>query len=145
MNYPIIETTKNYFNSLKETELNSLGVLRKSDDKVFAITVIDFFMQVYPGTMGYYLCYTAARCAMLASRYHMNPENTSNKKKILEEVQLYSSTKVVGLVMSQAALVFLGLTTIPSLFVALGWGALFGGVSNLARAEIKSMTSIATA
>ncbi len=109
--------------SFKETARSSLQ-LSKTKNRI--ITALDFVMQVQPNWM-YYLVYTAIRCATLAFEYKNSPEE--KRYEVWEKAQLYSSVKVVGLVVSQIALTALGLTTLTSVSMILCWGLVLASAS----------------
>ena len=109
--------------SFNETAYSSFK-LTKTKNKV--ISVLDFTMQVQPNWQGY-LVYTAARCLTLGLEY----KNSSMEKRyeVWEKAQLYSSIKVVGLLVSQFALSILGLTSPLSVVMILCWGGVLASSS----------------
>ncbi len=112
-------------NPLSTCARASFQLFKDSGPKVKALSALDFTMQVQPN-WNFYLFYTAIRCSVLAYKYKTGLELPV---KVWKEAQLYSSMKVVGLVVSQAALLTLGLTTPPAAALILGWGGCLASMS----------------
>ena len=127
------------FRELKATAVCNLYLL-KSPKQPLALKVIsaaDFAIQVY-SSWTVYLAWTSFRCAGLMYRYSRvtSPEL---KKLILLEASVYSSMKVTGLVVSQAALLALGLATPAAAALILGWGAVLASLSTYAHYRAKCL------
>lgn len=128
MSHKITTSLKTLIAHLINTACSSYNLFKSSNLKLTAITVIDFVMQIYPNILYPYLTYTAIRCSILTIRYHQ-PSAIANQHQIWQEAQLYSSTKVVGLIVSQAMLAFLGLTTPLSVIIVFSWGLILASLS----------------
>jgi hypothetical protein len=121
----------NFLKYLTDTARSSYRLFKNGNAKVTGITILDFVMQIYPGIWYPYLTYTAIRCSILVA-IRLRAPTIKDRKKIWQEAQLYSSTKVLGLIISQAMLTFLRLTTPLSVVIVLCWGIVLASISAFA-------------
>lgn len=119
----------------QETAFNSWRFFRKNP-LVQDITFIDLLVQILSFLFwNLYLSYTAMRCVGILFRYLMSSIETDEVKKISKrrtvwkQVQLYTTTKVTGIVLSQIVLVIAGISSIYWAGLVLLWGGLLGSIS----------------
>lgn len=113
-------------NNITQALSSNVDLLRDSQKSLKAISALDFVMQVQP-LWPLYLFYTAIRCASLICKYVTFSED--HRPHVWQAAQLYAGMKVAGLVVSQAALTMLGLTTIKSVAAILSWGGVLASCS----------------
>jgi|GEM_PF-3154646 len=113
----------------KTVACSSYSIFKESSISSKAVTLCDFVMQVQPN-WAFYLLYTGLRCAYLG--YEYNTVSEDKRHEVWEEAQVYASTKTLGLIVSQAALLTLGLTTLPTAGLMLVWGGVLFSLSSYA-------------
>lgn len=123
-----------FFSTIK----SNYQILKNADHKTKGVTVFDFIMQVQPAWL-LYLFYTFIRCVGLALDYRK--KCPTERYMVWQKGQLYSSTKVSGLVVSQTVLTLLGLTTPISILIVLTWGCVLASVSRYAHIQSRKNVS----
>ncbi len=124
----------------KSVACSSFGLFKHSAKTAKAISTADFIMQVQPA-WNWYLLYTALRCSYLTYQYK-DAAHDLKQQDVWQNAQVYSSTKVSGLIVSQVALSVLGLTTPASMSLILGWGVFLFTLSAFAHSKAHDRSKI---
>lgn len=115
---------------IQSTLADSWAILRRNSESQ-RIAVIDFVMQCASFALWeLYLIYTAIRCLTLIGQYFHVPHE--QKQKIWSAAQVYGCTKVAGILISQLALLGLGLSHPLWSLVVLAWGGFLMCLSTVA-------------
>lgn len=97
------------------------------------ITIFDLAMQLASFLLwNLYLSYTAVRCVILLTKYSLTffqHNGQHNRHIVWRQIQLYTTTKVTGIVISQVLLVIAGISTVGWALCVLMWGSLLGSIS----------------
>ena len=120
----------NFHRIFSETAITSWAFFR-DNTLVRDITIIDFIMQLASFRLwNFYLAYTSVRCLVLLSKYIMvHYERSAEKKIIWKQAQLYSSTKAIGILASQTALIIIGFSSVKWGACVYAWGGFLACLS----------------
>lgn len=131
MPHTLIPSFKNLITRLLKTAQSSYTLFKACNLKATAITIIDLVMQIYPDIWYPYLTYTAIRCLFLTTKY-FQVKGKDNRQKIWQAAQLYSTTKVLGIIISQTLLIFLAKASLLSVALVFSWALVLASISALA-------------